>query len=218
MSRSPIDEALAEIRTDVVRMGSMAHQMVEMAVQSVTGDTARLHDEVGELEAQLDESERLCTQKIVELAVRRSPVAHDLLFLTSTLVVLGEIERAGDDAYKLSRRSSKLTVPFAPDLTELLNETDRQARTNFRTAISLVSNYDHETAVRLIKSDQAVDDAYKASRRALLEKMVTDPDDKRQLFRMSEIFHALEHVSDHAVNIAKTLRLFYEEAVRAREG
>lgn len=195
----------------------MAHQMVEMAVQSVTGDTARLHDEVGELEAQLDESERLCTQKIVELAVRRSPVAHDLLFLTSTLVVLGEIERAGDDAYKLSRRSSKLTVPFPQDLTELLTETDKQARQNFRTAISLVSNYDHEAAIRLIQSDQLVDDAYKASRRALLDKMVSDPDDKRQLFRMSEIFHALEHVSDHAVNIGKTLRLFYEEAIRARE-
>lgn len=214
MNRQSLDEAIAEIRADVVRMGAQAHDMVEMAVQSVFHEGSNLHEEVTLLEADLDSSERKATQKIVELAVTISPVAHDLLFLTSTLVVLGEIERAGDDAFKLSRRSSKLTMPFPDDLKELLAETDRQARSNFRTAISLFAEYDSETANKLIRSDQLVDNAYKASRRALLEKMVEEPDDKRQHFRVSEMFHALEHISDHSVNIAKTLRLFYEDAIR----
>lgn len=214
MNRQTLDEAIAEIRADVVRMGAQAHDMVEMAVQSVFHEGSDLHEEVTQLEADLDASERKATQKIVELAVTISPVAHDLLFLTSTLVILGEIERAGDDAFKLSRRSSKLTMPFPDDLKELLAETDRQSRANFRTAISLFAEYDSETAHRLIKSDQLVDNAYKASRTALLEKMVEEPEEKRQHFRVSEMFHALEHVSDHAVNIAKTLRLFYEDAIK----
>ena len=214
MNRQSLDEAIAEIRADVVRMGAQAHDMVEMAVQSVFQEGSNLHEEVTRLEADLDFCERKATQKIVELAVTISPVAHDLLFLTSTLVVLGEIERAGDDAFKLSRRSSKLTMPFPDDLKELLSETDRQARANFRTAISLFAEYNSETANKLIRSDQLVDNAYKASRRALLEKMVEEPDDKRQHFRVSEMFHALEHISDHSVNIAKTLRLFYEDAIR----
>lgn len=214
MNRQSLDEAIAEIRADVVRMGAQAHDMVEMAVQSVFQEGSDLHEEVTALEADLDASERKATQKIVELAVTISPVAHDLLFLTSTLVILGEIERAGDDAFKLSRRSSKLTMPFPDDLKELLAETDRQSRANFRTAISLFAEYDSETAHRLIKSDQLVDNAYKASRTALLEKMVEEPEEKRQHFRVSEMFHALEHVSDHAVNIAKTLRLFYEDAIK----
>lgn len=214
MNRQSLDEAIAEIRADVVRMGAQAHDMVEMAVQSVFHEGSNLHEEVTRLEADLDFCERKATQKIVELAVTISPVAHDLLFLTSTLVVLGEIERAGDDAFKLSRRSSKLTMPFPDDLKELLAETDRQARSNFRTAISLFAEYNSETANKLIRSDQLVDNAYKASRRALLEKMVEEPDDKRQHFRVSEMFHALEHISDHSVNIAKTLRLFYEDAIK----
>jgi phosphate transport system protein len=214
MNRQSLDEAIAEIRADTVRMGTQAHDMVEMAVQSIFSESSTLHEEVTLLEADLDQSERKATQKIVELAVTISPVAHDLLFLTSTLVILGEIERAGDDAYKLSRRSSKLTMPFPDDLKELLAEMDRQTRFNFRTALSLFAEYDAETADKLIRSDQLVDNAYKASRRALLEKMVEEPEEKRQHFRVSEIFHALEHISDHAVNIAKTLKLFYEDAVK----
>jgi phosphate transport system protein len=209
MSRK-LDDSLHHVLDHVVRMGSLAHNMVELAVQSVFSETQALYDEVTKLEAELDKGERDGNQMVLELAVLQSPVAQDLLFLTSTLVILGEIERTGDDAYKLARRSSKLTVPFPEDLKELLVETDRRARANFLQAISLISSYDSAKASELIKMDQGVDNAYKASRRALLEKMVEEPDDKRQFFRVSEMFHALEHVSDHAVNIAKTLQLFYD--------
>jgi phosphate transport system protein len=214
MSRAKLDESLMEIRDDAVRMGSLAHTMVELAVRSVLTEDPTLVEEVTRLEGELDSGELLCSQKIVELAILQSPVADDLLFLTSTLVILGEIERTGDDAFKLARRYSKLTVPFPEDLKELLKEIDHQARTNLMCAVALISSYDSEGANRLVQSDSIVDESYKTSRRVILEKMVEEPEDRRQHFRISEIFHALEHVSDHAVNIAKTLRLFYDRQTR----
>lgn len=214
MSRAKLDESLKEIRDDAVRMGSLAHTMVELAVKSVLTEDTSLVEEVTRLEAELDAGELQCSQKIVELAILQSPVADDLLFLTSTLVILGEIERTGDDAFKLARRYSKLTVPFPEDLKELLREIDHQARANLMSAVALISSYDSEGADRLVQSDSIVDESYKLSRRAILEKMVEEPEDRRQHFRISEIFHALEHVSDHAVNIAKTLRLFYDRQTR----
>lgn len=212
MNRAAFDQTLSEIQADVVRMGGLAHDMVELAVQSALNDDKSLSKEVFRLEKELDAAEQLCTTKIVETSVLGAPVAKDLLFLTSTLAILGEIERTGDDAWKLARRSLKLKVPFPDDLKELLVSTDRAARTNLVAALALYTQFSREAADTLISNDRLVDDGYKASRRALLDKMVEDPDQKRQHFRISEIFHALEHVSDHAVNIAKTLKLFYERA------
>ena len=211
MSREAFDRTLAEIQADVVRMGGMAHDMVERAVQMALNEDKDHSEDIAKMESELDISERTCTEKIIFAAIRETPVARDLLFLTSTLGIIGEIEKAGDDAWKLARRSQKLNVPFPDELKELLSDTDHKARANFRAAITLYTNYSNQAAEDVIESDKVVDVAYKGARKILLDKMAVDPDHMRQHFRITEIFHALEHVSDHATNIAKTLKLFYEK-------
>lgn len=211
MNRSNYDQTLAEIQADLIRMGNLALEMVELSVQSALNDDKEVASRVNELERQVDEAEVALTEKIILTMVKESPVARDLLFLTSTLGVVAEIEKAGDDAAKLGRRSFKLQVTFPEDLKDLLADMDRDTRANFRAALQLYTQYSTEAATALIKSDEVVDKQYKKSRRALLEMIVEQPEKKRQLFRCSEIFHALEHIADHAANIARTMNVFYKK-------
>ena len=62
----------------------------------------------------------------------------------------------------------------------------------------------------MVAADDTVDLAYKDSREAVMEMMRTNPNNLRQLVRSNDLFRAVEHVSDRAVDIAKRLRRFHE--------
>lgn len=211
MSRATYDQDLAEIQADIIRMGNLALEMVELAVESALNDDKAMAARVADMEENMDHSEQALADKVLLVMVRESPVAKDLLFLSSTLAVVGELEKAGDDAAKLARRSFKLKIEFPDDLKQLLSAMDQQVRSNFRAALQLYTQYNVDAAHELIKSDTTVDNQYKSSRRTLLDMMVEQPENKRQLFRCGEIFHALEHIADHAANIARTMNMFYQK-------
>ena len=137
MSRATYDQNLAEIQADIIRMGNLALEMVELAVQSALNDDKEMAARVADLEANMDRSEQALADKVLITMVRESPVAKDLLFLSSTLAVVGELEKAGDDAAKLARRSFKLKIEFPDDLKQQLSAMDKQTRSIFRSALQL---------------------------------------------------------------------------------
>ncbi len=211
-NRARYDAVLKEVETEIVRMGGIVMEMIHLAVQAAVADDHEFANQVVPMDDEVDRLELSLSQKVIMTIFRESPVAHDFLFLTSTLGIISEVEQAGDDAAKLARRAGKLQVAFPDELKELLIEMGRQTRANLSAALRLTCEYSKEEADRLIASDDQVNASYKTSRRAVLDLMRTHPDDLRQLLRCAEIFHALEHVSDHTVDIAKRLKIFYEQS------
>lgn len=210
MTRVAYDRQLANIEADFVRMGSTACDMIGLSVQVIMTEDMALYKEVQKMEQELDRLEQETIDTVIRTTVRESPVAHDLLFLTATIAILGEIEKTGDDALKLARRGVKLKVDFPEEMKGLLTSMCQETTENFRTALRLYTKYSPAAAADLIDADDKIDNAYKTSRGMLLQKMSEQPEFIRQYFRCSEIFHALEHIGDHAVGIAKTLRMYYE--------
>jgi len=208
-NRVRYDTALREIEADVIHMGNIVLDMIQLAVKAAVEDDHEFARKVVSMDDEVDRLEHALSEKTILTIFKESPVAHDFLFLTSTLGILGEIEQAGDDAAKLARRAGKLQVDFPDELKSLLQEMELQTRAIFSGALRLVCNYSRDEADRLVLSDDVVDLTYKTSRNKVMELVKSHPEDVRQLFRCTEIFHALEHISDHATDIAKRLRLFY---------
>jgi phosphate transport system protein len=204
------EQELSQIERDVVTMGNHAGEMVRLAVRSAIDRDIVLANQVVAMDDELDRQELASTEHIVTTILRESPVARDLLFLTSMLGIVGELEKVGDDATKLARRVSKLGGEFPSELRRALSDIDRQARENLATAIRLCCEYNDEQAKALVAADDTVDMAYKDSRDAVMEMMKTNPDNLRQLVRSNDLFRALEHVSDRAVDIAKRLTRFHK--------
>ena len=107
------EERLLAIRSQVISMGNLAHDMVRKASESVIGGNPSLANEVIRDDDQVDALERKTTLETIMLVMQESPVGADLRFLISTLGVVGEIEEVADDAVKLARRSLKLGSEFS---------------------------------------------------------------------------------------------------------
>lgn len=191
-------------------MGGEANEMVRLAVEATLNGDLDIAKRVIDSDDRVDEFERNAVNKTVLAVMQESPVAADLKFLVSTLGVVGEIEKVGDDAVKLARRASKLSGQFPPELRVALLELGEASRRSFNLSLRLYSEYSREMAKEIIDGDEQIDTAYSLSRNRVFALIRMNPEATEHLVRTIEAFHALEHVADHAVSIAVRLRMLYE--------
>jgi phosphate transport system protein len=207
--RVHFQEKLEEIQSDVVRMGGEASEMVRIAMEAaLSGDLDAASRVVG-LDDRIDSFDRDVLNKSVIAVMQESPVANDLRFLISTMGIVGEIEKVGDDAVKLARRARKLHGQFPAEMKAALIELGELARHSFASSIRLYCDYSPELAREIIKGDQEVDTAYSNARNRVFEMIKQNPENTEHLVRTIEVFHALEHVADHAVAIATRLSMLH---------
>ena len=191
-------------------MGGDANEMVRLAVEATLNGDLDAANRVIDLDDRVDEYERNAVNKTVLAVMQESPVAADLKFLISTLGVVGEIEKVGDDAVKLARRATKLSGQFPSEMRVALLELGEACRRSFNLSLRLYSEYSSELAKEVIDGDQEIDTAYSQSRNKVFKLIQLNPEATENLVRTIEAFHALEHVADHAVAIAVRLRMLYE--------
>ena len=194
----------------MIRMGGDANEMVKFAVEATLNGDLELANHVIASDDRVDEYERIAVNKTVIAVMQESPVAADLKFLVSTLGVVGEIEKVGDDAVKLARRATKLSGQFPAEMRVALLELGDAARRSFNSSIRLYSDYSRELAREIVHGDKEIDTAYSHARNKVFELIQRNPEATEHLVRTIEAFHALEHVADHAVAIAVRLGMLYD--------
>ena len=210
--RLHFQEKLEEIRSEVIRMGSEANDMVRSAVEAtIQGDLELAHQVIGQDDT-VDRLERTLLQATVSVVMTENPVAADLRLCIATLGVVSELENIGDDAVKLCRRAAKLKTQFPGEMKLALQEMGDMARHALGAALRLYSEYSPELAKEIVDGDKPIDFAYRNARGRIYDLIKANPDATEHLIRTIEAFHSLEHVADHAVAIAVRMRLLYEPA------
>lgn len=208
--RGYYDERIEKIRSDVVRMGNLSSEMIELAVEAAANNDTAKADQVIDRDDQIDVLEEEVIRNTVLLVMQESPVASDLRMLTSTLGVIGEIEKVADDAVKLARRAESVKGQFPGEMRQALVSLGVAARKSLASALRLYTNYDPALAKEVILSDEMVDSQYAVACDRIVEFIQHDPALTRNYLSTIEIFHALEHIADRSVAIAKRLRVHYE--------
>lgn len=193
-------------------MGSVTTEMIRRASDAIILNDVSIAKGVISQDDEIDQAERDLLFETIRLVMQETPVASDLRFLVSTLGVIGEIEKVADDAVKLARRSINLQGEFPSELKVMLSNVSEQARSQFVHSLRLYSEYSDELASNIIEQEEIVDSAYVTARRQVYEMMKNDPGSPQKYVRVIEVFHALEHISDHAASIATRMQLVYQPA------
>lgn len=208
--RQQFSQILDEIRRDVVRMGGRVNDLVKQAVEAALSGDAELAQQVIIDDDEIDQYEQEIHRRTVLTVLQEAPVAADYRFLVSALGVVGEVEKAADDAVKLARRVKKLSGQFPAELKVALLELGEESRRMFSSALRLFTDYSPELAQEIIANDVEVDTRYTAARNRVIEMIRENPENSEGLVRTIDSFHALEHVADHAVEIARRMKMLYE--------
>jgi phosphate transport system protein len=142
---------------------------------------------------------------LIRLLALRQPVAGDLRQIVAALKMSSDLERIGDYAANVAKRSivlSQFRLPFK--LGGLANMA-RLVQESLKLTIDAIADEDADKAIQVWRSDQAVDDIYTAIFRELVTYMMEDPRNITPCTHLLFIAKNLERVGDHATNIAETL-------------
>ncbi len=199
------DAELNRLRAMMTQMGGIVENQLALAAQAILNrDTAAATKAVEE-DAKVDALERDIEQLVIRMLALRQPMAADLRFVIAALKMTGDLERIGDYAANVAKRSivlSQFTMPFSlAGLAHMAHLVQKQ----LKSVIDAVGAGDTEKAVEVWRSDQVVDDIYNAIFRELITYMMEDPRNITPCTHLLFIAKNLERIGDHTTNIAETV-------------
>jgi phosphate transport system protein len=197
------EQQLNRLRGLVTDMGGMVERQVALACTAVLDRDSEAASLAIEADPQVDRLEREAEQFFISLLALRQPMAQDLRLIVAALKITGELERIGDYAKNVARRSivlNQFTMPLS--LTGLAHMSNL-VQENFKAVMDALGENDTAKAEEVWRSDEAVDDIYNALFRELVTYMMEDPRNITPCTHLLFIAKNLERIGDHATNIAE---------------
>src|SRR5262245_3997324 len=99
------EQELNRLRTLITDMGGMVESQVALAAQAVMQRDGDAAARAVELDPKVDATEREVEQFVIRLLALRQPVAQDLRQVVAALKMTGDLERIGDYAANVAKRS-----------------------------------------------------------------------------------------------------------------
>ncbi|MBS0331913.1 MAG: phosphate signaling complex protein PhoU [Proteobacteria bacterium] len=198
------EDELNALSAECVRMGGLAEAQVADAVNSVVKRNQDLASAVVARDDKLDEAEREIERRTIKLIALRQPVADDLRRAVAAMKVAGNLERCGDLAKNIAKRT--LVIIESDPLTPLTRSIERMGKLvqgRLTSVIDAYSRSDLERALAVWSQDDEVDEHYNALFRELLTYMMGDPRTITACAHMLFVAKNLERIGDHATNIAE---------------
>jgi phosphate transport system protein len=202
-SRETLDREMAEIKDEVLRMGSLVASQIGIALDALVSHDADKATTAIVGDGRINEAQRHIASLITTTIATQQPVARDLRFLLSLDHVTYELERMGDHAGSVAKQARKL-APFPPlhefmDLPAMAELAADQVRGVLRALVDLDTGRAREVAAR----DDDMDDLYHPTFAEVLELMRADPANVERGTRVLFAAHYLERIGDRVTNIAE---------------
>ena len=198
----------------ILQMAGHADMSVKKAVSSLVNRREDLASQVEESDSTIDTLEMEIDILAHEL-LANAPSANELRFITSGMKISMDLERVGDEATTISRRSRKLLddAPMFP-ATEL-KAMASMVLDMLREATESFVFQDTERARKMIAVDKKVDAANKRIQHHLQELIRSDPTKVEPAIHLIFVSRSLERIGDHAKNIGESV-VFLRDAVDIR--
>ena len=198
------DDEQRRLLDETLRMGEMAAAQLEAALDVVARRDDKAAARIIANDEAIDALEQEISQDVMKLALR-GPMARDLREILAAIRIASDIERIGDYAANVAKRSTALNL--APPLPQVggLQVIGRLAVEQLRDVLVAYRDNDVEAAQAIRARDAELDTAYTALFRELLTYMAEDPRSITGCTHLLFMAKNIERIGDPATNIAENV-------------
>ena len=189
----------------VTQMGGVAEAQVESAIQAVMRRDVELAAQVMQADHRVDDYERAIDTETLRLLALRQPMAIDLREILSALKIAADLERIGDYAANIAKRSIALAQVQPVRPVAGIPRMGRIVQEIMKEVLDAFIERDVEKAIAARQRDHDLDDLYTSLFREVLTYMMEDPRNITPCTHLLFIAKNLERIGDHATNIAETV-------------
>jgi phosphate transport system protein len=199
------DQDLKRLTDMLIRMGGIVENQVVLASEAVMERNAEAASRAVEEDVKVDALERDVDAFVIRMLALRQPMAADLRHIVAGLKITGDLERIGDYAANVAKRSIVLAQFPAPYSLGGLAHMLALVQGQLKSIIDALGSNDSDKAIEVWRSDRAVDDIYNTIFRELITYMMEDPRNITPCTHLLFIAKNLERIGDHTTNIAETI-------------
>ena len=201
---SSFDRDLAELNQMVARLGGLAEQQFAAAIDALENRNASSIETIVSNDAMLDQLEKDLNDRAIEVIATRGPMATDLRRILSAVKIAAVLERVGDYAKNIAKRS----------LVIISDETNRSDTISvgriadivqgmLREALDAYATANAEWAMEVWERDQEVDALYTSLNSDLLSVIASGSEEASGSSHFLFIAKNIERIGDHTTAVAE---------------
>ena len=199
------DTELENFRSNLLQMGERAIEQARLAMRSLVESDIALADKVIAADDEIDRLEVKIDDEAIRYMTLRGPVASELRLVVVGMKASHDLERVGDEATSIARRSRKLAIEPRIELYADLPRMNNIALEMLRDALDCFVQEDEQKALAVIRRDSEVDNLNRLVYRRLTSYMLEKPDTIARSLELMFISKSVERIADHATNIAEEM-------------
>jgi phosphate transport system protein len=197
------DAELERLTGEIARMGAIAAEQLHVAIDALEARDGATARRVIDHDADIDRLEHEVSHDVVRLLALRQPMATDLREILAALRIASDIERIGDYAANVAKRSLVLNTLPPVAAAGRLRALSQIAGEMLGQVLAAYRDRDDEAALRVRARDAELDAMYTGLFRELLTWMAEDPRNISSSIHLLFIAKNIERIGDHVTNIAE---------------
>lgn len=202
--QSVFDRDLEAIQAMIMKMGGLVEAAIMDAATSLETRDEELAAKVRESDRAIDALEEQVNQEAARVIALRAPTASDLRTVLTVIKISANLERCGDYAKNLAKRTSVLVQMQPPDgAAKSLRRMAREVEKMMKDVLDAYIHRDSDLAEDVRQRDHDVDQMYNALFREFLTFMMEDPRNITACMHLHFIAKNIERMGDHVTSIAE---------------
>jgi phosphate transport system protein len=206
---------IGRLKSRIVALGNLVQSRVANAIQSFKERDAMLAREVIEGDRKIDRLEVDAEEECLKILALYHPVAIDLRFIVAVLKMNNDLERIGDLAANIARRTEMLCSCEKAILPPQLDAVAEKVQWMLRESLGSLIYMKAATAHAVMTADAEVDELHRKVYHWTASTLKESPETTDATLLGLSVSRNLERIGDLACNIAEDVVYMLEgEIVR----
>jgi len=199
------NKELEDIRNNVLTMGGLVEEQIELAIKAFTAADQTLAEQVIKQDNQIDALEVALDRECMQILALRQPTAFDLRLLMAVLKIINELERVGDLAEHIAKMAISISdvEGYKIDPYYELKHMAELVKKMLHDALDAFARMKIEQIPQITGQDDDVDREYASIIRQQITYMMEDPRNITRTLNVLWAVRSLERIGDHACNICE---------------
>jgi len=209
---------LEHLKRRILAMGALVEEATNLAISSLVHRRPELAEQVLLGDDAIDDMELDVEDSCLKVLALHQPVAGDLRFIVAVMKVNNDLERMGDLAQNIAKRSADLSSQAPLDVELEFDDMMEAVRQMVSSSLDALVRGDTDLAREVIASDDNVNRLQRHMFKDLEDLMRRDPDSVGRAVQTLSVARHLERIADLATNIAEDIVFMVEgDVIRHRK-
>ena len=198
------DRDLESVQAIIMKMGGLVEDAILGASEALAARDEELANKVRKNDAQIDALEEQVNAEAARVLALRAPAASDLRMVLTVMKISANLERMGDYAKNMAKRTAVLAqMPHIEGSEGSLKRMAKSVQLMLKDVLDAYVGRDAALAHDVRMRDREVDQMYNAIFREFLTHMLEDQRNITACMHLHFIAKNIERMGDHVTSIAE---------------